>query len=101
MITCYGWLLFRAKSLGQVVEFTTILMSRVGEMSYSGGMPRISAILGLAILFFMEAMEHGSSDSKVYRRVAPPIQGFGIASMLTVILMGMSNEPARFIYFQF
>ena len=101
LVTCYGWLLFRAKSLEQVISFTSILFSRFGELSYSGGMPRFSALLGLAILVPLEIAQYCYNDNKVYQRMAHPAQGLLIALFLTVIAMGMSNEPAQFIYFQF
>ena len=100
-ITCYGWLLFRAKSLAQVVAFTSILFSRIGELSYSGGAPRFSSIIGMALLLGMEIAQFAAANNKIYQRAPTSMQGLLIAAMLTVIMMGMSNEPAQFIYFQF
>lgn len=99
--TCYGWLLFRAHSFVQIASFTSILFTHVGDVGYGGTMPRISAFLGIALLSLMEIAQYWATDAHYYRRIAVPAQGLIVAAMIFITLMGMSNEPAQFIYFQF
>jgi alginate O-acetyltransferase complex protein AlgI len=101
IVVCYGWLLFRAHSLEQITDFTRILISDFGNFDYGGGSPRLSAILGMGLLTAMEIIQYWKSDPCFYRRFPAPVRGFLIASMIAITVMGTSNEPAQFIYFQF
>jgi hypothetical protein len=49
----------------------------------------------------MEIAQYWSGDAHYYRRFRLPAQGLMVAAMIFVTFMGMSNEPAQFIYFQF
>lgn len=101
VFVCYGWLLFRAHSLEQVVSFTGILFTDFGNLDYGGGIPRISALLGIPLLAAMELYQYWTDDRRWERRLALPLRAGLIAAMITITLMGTSNEPAQFIYFQF
>ena len=100
-VVCYGWLLFRAHSLTQIVHFTSLLVTDFGNLDYGAGPPKFSALLGMTLLFFMELAQYLTNNPRYYRRLVAPARGFLIAAMLTIIMIGMSNEPAQFIYFQF
>jgi D-alanyl-lipoteichoic acid acyltransferase DltB (MBOAT superfamily) len=101
VFTCYGWLLFRAHSFDQITTFTSILVTGFGDFSFGASMPRISAFLGIGLLSLMEIAQYWSGDAHYYRRFGLPAQGLMVAAMIFITFMGMSNEPAQFIYFQF
>jgi alginate O-acetyltransferase complex protein AlgI len=101
IFVCYGWLLFRAHSFEQIVQFTGILFTDFGNLDYGGGIPRISALLGIPLLAAMELYQYLTNDRQFERRLVVPVRAALIAVMLTITLMGTSNEPAQFIYFQF
>jgi len=101
IVTCYGWLLFRAHSLAQVSHFTGVLLKDFGDLDYAAGPPRLSALLGMALLLVLELMQFRSGDTTYYQRFPVPARGFMLASILATIVIGMSNDPAQFIYFQF
>jgi D-alanyl-lipoteichoic acid acyltransferase DltB (MBOAT superfamily) len=101
VFTCYGWLLFRAHSFDQIASFTSILVTGFGDFSFGASMPRISAFLGIALLSLMEIAQYWRGDAHYYRRFPLPAQGLMVAAMIFITFMGMSNEPAQFIYFQF
>ena len=101
IFTLYGWLLFRATSLEQVVTFTGLLLTGSGGLDYGAAMPRLSAAIGIPLLIAMELIEYNSGNRYWYRRLRLPLMGLFAALMLFLILMGASNEPAQFIYFQF
>ncbi|QGN56109.1 MBOAT family protein [Novosphingobium sp. Gsoil 351] len=102
IITLYGWLLFRARSFDQVVNYTATLFSGRGGLEIDAGRPAISAVAGLLLLITWEIAQYRSGgDARFYRQIHPTIVGLAIAFMLFLTLMGTSNEPAQFIYFQF
>lgn len=101
VVTCYGWLLFRAHSLDQIVKFTSLLVTDFGNLSYGAGTPRLSALLGISLLFVMEVAQYWKADTHFYLRFPAAFRGLLIATMIVITLIGMSNEPAQFIYFQF
>jgi hypothetical protein len=98
---CYGWLLFRARSFTQILDFTRLLVTDFGNIDYGASLPRLSAILGLCLLIPMEAIQYWKDDAHYYQRFPVPLRGLFIAALIVVIIIGMSNEPAQFIYFQF
>ncbi len=101
IFTCYGWLLFRAHSFDQIAYMTKLLFVDVGNFNYSGTSPRLSAVAGLPLLAILELTEYIYGKTHFYKRIAFPIRGLAVALMLTVVILGTSNEPAQFIYFQF
>lgn len=68
----------------------------------AAGMPSLSAMLGIALLIVVELVEYISgSNRQFYRRVPGVVTGLTLALMIYLTVMGTSNEPAQFIYFQF
>jgi alginate O-acetyltransferase complex protein AlgI len=98
---CYGWLLFRSHSLKQIGEFTSLLVTDFGNLDYGAGMPRLSSLAGLPLLFMIEISQFWTDDHQALRRFPVPLQSLVLSIMLAIIMIGMSNEPAQFIYFQF
>ena len=100
-VTCYGWLLFRAISLDQVVAFTSTLIFDFGELALTIKKPTLAAVAGLPVLVLYEFAQYRAKDADCYERLIRPARGFLYASVLFLTCMGMSNDPAQFIYFQF
>ncbi len=101
VLTCYGWLLFRAVSFAQILDFTQTLAMGWGDLSLSIHKPTLAGIVGLMVLLFYELCEHGSGNTLFYRRLPSVVRGGLYAVMVFVILLGTSNAPVQFIYFQF
>lgn len=102
IVTLYGWLLFRARSFDQVATYTLTLLSGRGGLVFEAGRPAVSAVAGVLLLVGWEIAQYRcAGDARFYRRLPPPVVGLALAFMTLLILMGMSNEPAQFIYFQF
>jgi D-alanyl-lipoteichoic acid acyltransferase DltB (MBOAT superfamily) len=102
IVTLYGWLLFRARSFDQITTYTSTLLTGRGGLSFEAGQPAISAAAGVLFLAVWEITQYRlGGDPRFYRRLPPALVGLAIALMLFLTLMGMSNEPAQFIYFQF
>jgi alginate O-acetyltransferase complex protein AlgI len=102
LVTLYGWLLFRAPSFEHIASFTATLFSGRGGLAVAAGLPGLSAVLGIALLGALEVVQYSFGGSmRFYQRLPRAIAGLAIALMIYLTFMGMSNEPAQFIYFQF
>jgi D-alanyl-lipoteichoic acid acyltransferase DltB (MBOAT superfamily) len=102
IITLYGWLLFRARSFDQIGTYTTTLLTGRGGLVFEAGRPAVSAAAGVLLLVVWEVAQYRcGGEARFYRRLPPVVVGLAIALMLFLTLMGTSNEPAQFIYFQF
>ncbi|MCC6487094.1 MAG: MBOAT family protein [Candidatus Hydrogenedentes bacterium] len=100
-VTCYGWLLFRARSFEQIAAYTTMLVTDFGNFSTSIPLPPFATLLGVPLLVLLDACEYQKGTAQFYRRWAAPARGLLYAALAFVFLMGTSNEPSQFIYFQF
>ena len=101
VVTCYGWLLFRANSLGQIARFTHILVSGPYGFSLDMHKPTFAALLGLPVLLVLEILEYRAGTARYYEKFPTPLRGALYATFIFLILLGTSNEPTQFIYFQF
>lgn len=102
LVTLYGWLLFRARSLEQVATYTGTLFSGQGGFAVEAARPAISAAAGVVLLIAWEIAQYRrGGDARFYRSLPTAVTGLAVAMMVFLILMGTSNEPAQFIYFQF
>ena len=102
LFTLYGWMLFRAHSFDQIADFTRILATGTGGLRFSASLPPLSTLLGIVLLAVWEAAQYrDGGDNRFYLRFPSWLVGLAIASMLFLMVMGMSNAPAQFIYFQF
>lgn len=102
MLTLYGWLLFRARSLEQVAVHTGTLLTGRGGLAIEAARPALSAVVGVVLLISWELAQYNrGGEARFYRAIPTAVTGLAIALMVFLILMGTSNEPAQFIYFQF
>lgn len=100
-VTCYGWLLFRAISIEQIINLTAVLICDFGNMDFRALRPRATVALGLPILLFIELIEYNSAGKKFYEKLPIPTWTAIYALMIFGLFLGMSNESAQFIYFNF
>lgn len=102
VFVCYGWLLFRAVSFDQIVSFTAALLG-LGPRGLPSVVPSIplSAIVGLALLAVIDVMQYRAKRPDVVLSWPRPLQGAVIAYAVLALVMGTSNQPVQFIYFQF
>ena len=100
-IVCYGWLLFRATNLGQVIGFTKILFLDWGNFSLSMPKPPLSALLGIPLLISYEVLQYTAGKPDFSDRLPTPMRAALYATIIFILLMGTSNAPAQFIYSQF
>ncbi len=101
IVTCYGWLLFRANSLSQIITFTKILVVDFGNLTLSIPKPPLPALLGIPLLIGYEVFEYQADNPDFLRRYPTPARGALYAALIIILLMGESNAPAQFIYSKF
>jgi alginate O-acetyltransferase complex protein AlgI len=101
LVTCYGWLLFRAGSLEKIISLTSVLIFDFGNMDFRAMRPRAAVGLGLPILLFIELIEYSTGGKRFYEKLPIPAWTATYALMIFVLFLGMSNESAQFIYFNF
>jgi D-alanyl-lipoteichoic acid acyltransferase DltB (MBOAT superfamily) len=101
LVTCYGWLLFRATSFSQITDFTSILLTGWSDFSLNIKRPPLVVFISLPLLILYETIEYKTQNILFYRTLIKPILGGAVAFILLCIAMGLSNESTQFIYFQF
>jgi D-alanyl-lipoteichoic acid acyltransferase DltB (MBOAT superfamily) len=102
LVTLYGWLLFRAHSFDQIGTFSRTLLTGAGGLRLSAALPPLSTLLGMIVLATWEIGQYrAGGDGRFYQRYPTWAVGFAVAAMTFLLVMGTSNAPAQFIYFQF
>ena len=100
-VTCYGWLIFRARSAGQVADLTRRL---AGDLLPSvSTLPSLLVPLALIVVPLLVVhvyQARGGSESAPITLVRPVRYALYGAVFYLVLLFG-SFEGAQFIYFQF
>ena len=97
-VVCYGWLLFRATSLDQIVDFTGRLAT--GTPGLTMPMPPFAALLGMtALLLWDLAAERWGP--RFYEALPRPVRGGLYGGLAYLFAFGMTTATSAFIYFQF
>ncbi len=101
-VVCYGWLLFRAGSFGQIAEFTGKLLGLVAAPD-GVTMPRppIAALLGIAVLLVWDGLVERAGNVQFYARWPLPLRAGLYAGLIYLLAFGATTQTTAFIYFQF
>ena len=101
ILTCLGWILFRAHSMNQALDIFKALFRDFGNLKLSAEMPTEAAMLGLPAFVIIEFIEN-KSRGKYLNEVLPlPVWTGVYAAIIFLILLGLANVPTSFIYFVF
>jgi alginate O-acetyltransferase complex protein AlgI len=101
-IVCYGWLLFRAQSFGQIADFTGRLAGWVpAPAALSMPLPPASAMLGMAMLLVWDILIEREDDVRFYQKWPMLIRAGLYAGMIYLLAFGSTTATTSFIYFQF
>jgi alginate O-acetyltransferase complex protein AlgI len=98
---CYGWLLFRAHSFEQIKAFTAQLLGFGTSGPSVIAKPTTSALAGIAVLSLLQFVDYRNGCLESFKRWRLPFQGVLYATLIFILIMGTSNAPVQFIYFQF
>jgi len=100
-VVCYGWLLFRAGSFHQIVDFTGRLLT-IRLSDFSGvPMPPFAAAVGIGALLLWDLAAESRNSSRFYERWATPVRSVTWAAMIYLLAFGSTTATSAFIYFQF
>jgi len=100
-ITCYGWLIFRAESIGQIARFTRLLVTDLlpsANTVESLVVPCAATVLPLLVVHIFQARR--GSESAVLGLRWPVRYALYVAIFYLVLVFG-DFQGAQFIYFQF
>jgi hypothetical protein len=100
-VTCYGWLIFRAESIGQIARFTRLLVTDLLPSTntlQSLVVPCAATILPLLAVHIFQARR--GSESAVLGLQWPVRYALYVAVFYLVLVFG-DFQGAQFIYFQF
>ncbi|MEM6468409.1 MAG: MBOAT family protein [Planctomycetota bacterium] len=97
-LTLFGWMLFRAESLGQIQEFC---MSNDWSLSPRSKKWVLQCVLYSSPLLFLETVQQFSGNMLCFLRWQPWALGLLIGSLLAFIFVFASRTSTEFIYFQF
>ena len=98
-LTCLGWLLFRAQSVGQVADFVHLMATQFSPDP--AALRSLGALLGYAsILVVVQMIQYTRHTASILEQASLPVRGvvYGVLFYLMVLHGGVSDS---FIYFQF
>lgn len=98
-VVCYGWLLFRATSFAQIVDFTGRLFT--GPTGLSIPSIPIAAWLAMAVLLVWDMLIERSGDVRFYQSWPLAVRAGIYAGMIYLLAFGATTATSAFIYFQF
>jgi len=98
---CYGWLLFRARSLDQVAAYSNELLTGPYTLSSMAARPPLAAVLGVVVLLLYDLAAYRSGRATFYRDWPVPVRSALFAVLVFLTLMGLASARSAFIYFQF
>lgn len=99
---CFGWLLFRAESFGQIADFTGRIVGWIDTPAgRSISLPNFASILGIGVLLMWDLSVERSGNVKFYRSLPLVFRGVMYAGMIYFFAFGGSTTTSEFIYFAF
>jgi D-alanyl-lipoteichoic acid acyltransferase DltB (MBOAT superfamily) len=101
LLTCYGWMLFRAPSFDTILNFSTTLLFDFGNLNFGGARPRLAALCGLPLFLIIEAIEGLGDEKPFYEKLHVGIWSGLYASLIFSIAIGLTTESVNFIYMVF
>jgi D-alanyl-lipoteichoic acid acyltransferase DltB (MBOAT superfamily) len=98
---CYGWLLFRARSLDQVAAYTNELFTGSFTLTSMVTRPPLAAVVGALVLCLYDLAAYRRGRATFYRDWPVPLRSALYAVLVFLTLMGLASTRSAFIYFQF
>ena len=100
-ITCYGWLIFRARSAGQIRDLTTRLVANFAPETVNVNGLLVPLLLYTTPLIVVHACEAWFDDGLVVPRLPIGVRYSIYAATCYLTLLFGNFGGAEFIYFQF
>jgi alginate O-acetyltransferase complex protein AlgI len=94
-------MLFRSGTWDRAGTMLSVYFTDIGNLTYNGLTPTLSAICGFILLMSMEMTEYAKNELEIIRKSPLLIKCCVYAAMIWIIAMGTANETKQFVYFQF
>jgi D-alanyl-lipoteichoic acid acyltransferase DltB (MBOAT superfamily) len=101
VLTCYGWVLFRAQSLAQIGALTRTLLLDFGNLRLTAPLPPETTLAGLPLLFVLEVTEFRLGGRRIEEALPVPVWTAAYAVMIFALLLGAGAVSSQFVYFTF
>ena len=100
-VTALSLLIFRASSLHQIRELLRALGRGLSPHNLTIPVPSLPTMIALPLFLIFDFLSFHHRSDRFYRRWPNAVRGGCVTALLILVLMGWSNAPAEFIYFQF
>jgi alginate O-acetyltransferase complex protein AlgI len=101
-ITALSLLIFRANSVSQIGKLLQALGGGgISFARFSIPSPPLPTLLAIPLFLVFDFLAYRHSSDLFYRKWPDAARGALVAVLFILLLMGWSNAPAEFIYFQF
>jgi D-alanyl-lipoteichoic acid acyltransferase DltB (MBOAT superfamily) len=100
-ITCYGWLIFRARSASQIVDMTAAVLTRFAPASVDVQGLLVPLLLYTTPLVLVHACEAWFDDVLVVRKLPVGVRYSVYAATFYLTVLFGNFGGSEFIYFQF
>jgi hypothetical protein len=101
ILTSLGWILFRSRSIDQILDIFRVLVNDLGNLKLNVEVPTKAALLGFPLFFILESLGNKFRGKRLDEVFPVPIWTAAYAAMIFLIILGLANVPAGFIYFVF
>lgn len=99
VLTCYGWLLFRATSIEQIVTMTTSLAQPLARMPID---TLRQVLMLIAPLIVVQVIQYNSERLEFHRlKWLPKSACSAIYALMLYAIVFLGGTPQAFVYFQF
>ena len=100
-LTCFGWLIFRARSARQLWEMSTSLFTQFAPATANVEAILVPLVMYTAPLLLVHAIEALHDDLLIVPRLAPAVRYSLYAATFYLTMLFGNFGGAEFIYFQF
>ena len=100
-LTCYGWLIFRANSVGQIWQMTSSLFGISSAAASGVGLQAVQLTFYAAPLLILHAYEAWRADVMALPKIAVPLRYALCLALFYLTAFFGEFGGAQFIYFRF
>lgn len=100
-ITALSLLIFRANSVHQIGDLLHAIGGGLSPKRLSIPLPPTATLLAIPLFLVFDFLSYYHASDLFYRKWPDSARGALTAALFILVLMGWSNAPAEFIYFQF
>jgi alginate O-acetyltransferase complex protein AlgI len=100
-LTCFGWLIFRARSIDQIRDLTTAVLTNFNIFAVDVNGLLVPFLLYSTPLVLVHAIEARADDLLVVPKLSPVVRYSAYAATFFLTMLFGSFGGSEFIYFQF